>query len=496
MAMTTKLVRDTVHGYIKIPSSYFVDFIDKAIFQRLRNIEQTSIRVLYPSAHHDRFIHSLGTFHLAQTVFLSLKEREQFGTDIVLNDESLQHSFQIAALLHDYAHSPFSHIGEEFTKGLHKNSNETELLELASDSDFESDFKNSINTPAAHEVASALIALRSFKDTISSGYGGNPLLVARMITGCKFRNPNNRQQVENCLIELLNGPTIDVDKLDYILRDTWASGVKNASVDIGRLISALVFKKDQDDSLCVALSKRALSVIQNMVQARDFLYQWIVCHHKVVYDKHLLESAINDLGEALLKEVGSGTADDALRPLFSVESLIEPREIGKNFTTYLPSDGDIRFLLKHFCPDSNAAKQLLERRHSHPPAWKTFSEFTHHFRKELEPPGEEGKWKRNVETFLTRTKKKVEEEDWGTFCRVAPRLSMPKLGDMRIMISEDTVLCTYDDIFGRSDPPVCPYCYIFLREDIDTKDAIHELKDIARETAQKLLPQSPAPDLK
>lgn len=483
MANKTKLVRDTVHGYIKVPSKYFDDFIDTPVFQRLRSIEQTSIRVLYPSAHHDRFIHSLGTFHLAQTVLLSLIDREQL--EGVGSEDSLRQSFQIAALLHDCAHSPFSHTGEEFTKSLHKDSNEASLVQLADDPDFADDFKNALNTPATHEVASALLVLRLFKKPIIEHYGGNPLLIARMITGCKYRNPDGPQEkVENCLIELVNGPTIDVDKLDYILRDTWASGVKNASVDIDRLISSLEFIGGQDGSLRVALSKRALSVIQNMVQARDFLYQWIVCHHKVVYEKHLLETAIKDLGEALREKAALETADDALRPLFSVEALCKPVEIGKALTAYLPCDGDIRFLFKHFCSTSDATRQLLERRHSRRPAWKTFSEFAYLFRLELKGPGEET-WKQNAESFLSRTKREVESRSWGTYCRVAPKLSMSTLGNMLIAIEKDAEPCTYDSIFGRSDSPVCPYCYIYLQDGVDAGHVISHLKTLAREIASK-----------
>ncbi len=487
MATKTKLVRDTVHGYIKVPSSYFSDFVDTPVFQRLRNIEQTSIRVLYPSAHHDRFIHSLGTFCLAQAVFLSLKERGQL--DGIHNEESLRHNFQIAALLHDCAHSPFSHTGEGFTKALHKDGNEKKLLKLADDKDFERDFRDPENTktPAAHEVASALTVLQLFRETISKEYGGNPLLVARMITGCKYQNPESlRQRIENCLIELVNGPTIDVDKLDYILRDTWASGVKNVSVDIDRLISALVFK-DSRGSLRIALSKTALSVVQNMVQARDFLYQWIVCHHKVVYEKQLLENAIRDLGEALRKEVGSGTADDALRPLFSAETLYRRRKIGSSVTSYLPSDGDIRFLLKQFCPRSDAARQLLERKHNQRPAWKTFSEFTHHFRRELEPPSAGRTWKQNVPIFRASAEHEVASNSWGSFCRVDPSLSMPTLGNMLIVIDDDTEPCSYDSIFDRSESPICPYCYIYLNDGVDAKLVVDRLKTLAGEVASRSL---------
>jgi len=64
-----KIIRDPIYGYISIPGQYYIDFIDTPIFQRLRRIEQTSMRVLYPSAHHDRFAHSMGVYYLGSIAF-------------------------------------------------------------------------------------------------------------------------------------------------------------------------------------------------------------------------------------------------------------------------------------------------------------------------------------------------------------------------------------------------------------------------------------------
>lgn len=70
--MAGKLIRDTIHGYIEIPEIIINELIDTPVFQRLRQIEQTSMRTLYPSAHHDRFVHSLGVYHLGKLAFLGL----------------------------------------------------------------------------------------------------------------------------------------------------------------------------------------------------------------------------------------------------------------------------------------------------------------------------------------------------------------------------------------------------------------------------------------
>ena len=122
----TKIFRDSVHGYINVPVDYVTNFIDTELFQRLRHIEQTGMRILYPSARHDRFIHSLGTYFLGHKAFECFKRniyRSYHGiagkTDhyIIFEDEKenecfwdkCQLLFEIACLLHDCGHAPFSH---------------------------------------------------------------------------------------------------------------------------------------------------------------------------------------------------------------------------------------------------------------------------------------------------------------------------------------------------------------------------------------------------
>ena len=67
-----KLIRDSIHGYIEIPEIIINEIVDTSVFQRLRRVEQTSMRALYPSAHHDRFVHSLGVFHLGTLAYAGL----------------------------------------------------------------------------------------------------------------------------------------------------------------------------------------------------------------------------------------------------------------------------------------------------------------------------------------------------------------------------------------------------------------------------------------
>lgn len=109
-----KRLKDPIYGYINIPTQYMNRIIDTACFQRLRRIIQTSYSPLYSSAVHNRFVHSLGVFHLGEIastqIINEINKKFQFEFDI----ERIGEIFRIACLLHDVGHAPFSHTGEVF----------------------------------------------------------------------------------------------------------------------------------------------------------------------------------------------------------------------------------------------------------------------------------------------------------------------------------------------------------------------------------------------
>ena len=111
-----KQFKDPIYGYVKIPSDYVVNIIDSAEFQRLRRIVQTSYSPLYSAAVHNRFIHSIGVYHLgtiaAESVFCELKNNDSIKE--LVDWERIKKVFLLACLLHDVGHAPFSHTGEKF----------------------------------------------------------------------------------------------------------------------------------------------------------------------------------------------------------------------------------------------------------------------------------------------------------------------------------------------------------------------------------------------
>jgi len=132
-------IHDTVHGYISLPWEYAVRFVDTPQFQRLRRIEQSSVRALYPTARHDRFTHSLGVYHVGYLIvehFRKEWESKYFPDRLraiygkLFNDyEDIIESYKIACLLHDVGHAPFSHTLENYFGGKDISRQEEDLFE-------------------------------------------------------------------------------------------------------------------------------------------------------------------------------------------------------------------------------------------------------------------------------------------------------------------------------------------------------------------------------
>lgn len=264
-----KAFRDNVHDYIRIPDVIVHEIIDTPLFQRLRSVEQTSMRSLFPAARHDRFVHSLGTYYLGCIAFDRLVRNsrqpgaldhlaDEEGPDFRI-DEHLRRRrllFTLACLLHDCAHAPFSHTFERYydtclTEDGKPRLNEELKVEYAGDPDFLGDFATALrlDAPKPHERMSALMVRRYFRRGIELVFEHERLgevtetdfaLIARMIMGCTFEaRPTPLRSFDDCLIRLLHSPTIDVDGLDYSTRDTVNSGVNNASIDYDRLLGSL-----------------------------------------------------------------------------------------------------------------------------------------------------------------------------------------------------------------------------------------------------------------
>lgn len=141
--MKVKSIKDAIHGYIRLEEPFW-KIIDTAEFQRLKWIEQTSYRVLYPSARHDRFIHSIGVYHLGQKAIQGfLNNCDDKDAEIV---KKYKYSFLLACLLHDIGHAPFSHTCENLFSYKEKINNKNSKI----NKELLAEIKSHLDDPAYH----------------------------------------------------------------------------------------------------------------------------------------------------------------------------------------------------------------------------------------------------------------------------------------------------------------------------------------------------------
>lgn len=376
-----KNILDTVHGHILIPEEYLEKIIDTAEFQRLRRIEQSPIRSVYPSARHDRFIHSLGVYHIGQMIANQLyAEKEEWGIDV--DFDSVVKSYLLACLLHDVGHAPFSHTLEKYY-GTKKNLAKR-LADAVNTESFSHDIEGKEKEANFHEYVSAWVAVNRFSTEITE-LGGNPEFVARMIIGLFYTDKENHQ-IDNCMVSLLHGEVIDADRLDYTCRDVWASGYHTSSYDLKRLISALHIRKEPTtNDYVVCFDSNVVNEIDNVMTVKDFQMKYVFNHHTVVYDQYLLTSAIEHtayklFGEETKKkyEEESDAVSAAANKLCSVESMLQPLPLG-NLKLINPSDGDFICLMKQD-DDNKNFKEWYSRKYSRFAIWKTPDEFAGFFK--------------------------------------------------------------------------------------------------------------------
>lgn len=380
-----KIFRDPVHGNILIDKWVCDAFVDSDVFQRLRFVEQSSVRLLYPGARHDRFIHSIGVFHVAKKI-LNQVMHQFWDAGVNKKDcEKLRNCFLSAALLHDCAHSPFSHTGEELATLYCGERIEKLLVNVVHSPSFENDFYEAQENLHTHELASAYVAIRSFSKHFQT-YSIDKEQFARMIIGVRNKNTgqNKLLMAYNCLIRLINGFVIDADRLDYLMRDTWATGVCNASVDVDRLIAGLELDVNKG---VVCFRASALSSVVNAVAARDYIYTWILPHHKVALANLLLDKSMRALVAALSKSTqASQVKGNRMTDAQVGDLLFSPRRLIRGSAKWvsgevisLPSDGDLLYLMKKFIPKNPYVVAYLSREKRFVSLWKTYAEFSQIF---------------------------------------------------------------------------------------------------------------------
>lgn len=401
-----KLIQDPVHGYITIKPE-FVNILNSIQFQRLKHVNQSSFRVLYPGATHDRFIHSLGTYHLAEKAIQNFLKniKEDINNDILClstdTEELLSNTFLYASLLHDVGHAPFSHTGEKFfarkrTEDSQMRQIDVGLLDairglkeetIISENvyqEFVEEYKGLIrkNGPSPHEIVSATMLIKDRKefwkeDSDKIDYE----LATRMVIGLKYdpssgnEDYRHEKEIRNCLINLLNSKCLDVDKLDYICRDTKMTGFSNVQVDIERITTAFT-AVESSHGYELAFRKNMLSVIENVFRAKVEQGTWLISHPAVVYENNLIERCIDFIDKSETSQ-----KHNYVERVFSYEALTEQGICYRERNYRLLSDIDILTDFKHFGwrEENEAIHEYFDRSRRRKPLWKSYKEFLYFF---------------------------------------------------------------------------------------------------------------------
>ncbi len=260
--MKRKIINDPVYGFITIDNQLIYDLINHPWYQRLRRIHQMALaQLVYPGAVHTRLHHSLGAYHLMRYALFELKQKQ---IDITPQEEV---GAKIAILLHDIGHGPYSHALE----GMIVHDVHHESLSLA--------IMHQLNT----EFGGALqIAIDIFTNVYPKKY----------------------------LHQLVSGQ-LDVDRMDYLTRDSFYSGVSEGAVAYDRILKMITVHNGE-----LMVEEKAIFSIEKFLIARRLMYWQVYLHKTVVAAEQMLQKAIQRA-----KQIGAIPQSNNLSKLFEHKHL-------------------------------------------------------------------------------------------------------------------------------------------------------------------------------
>ena len=246
-----KIINDPIYGFISVPDDLLYDLMQHSYFQRLRRISQMGLSYLvYPGAHHTRFHHALGSMHMMQQAVKVLRFKQ-----VAISDEEEQ-ALYIAILLHDIGHGPFSHAMEQsIVEGVH------------------------------HEE----LSLR-FMDALNNEFKGKLSLAIEIFKGY-YHRPFFKQ--------LISGQ-LDMDRMDYLKRDSFYSGVAEGNINSERLIQMINVKDNQ-----LVVEEKGIYSVEKFLVARRLMYWQCYFHKTSVTAEQILTQILkrakelNEQGEKL-----------------------------------------------------------------------------------------------------------------------------------------------------------------------------------------------------
>ena len=236
---SAKIINDPVFGFIKIPRGLLYGIVEHPLFQRLNRINQLGLAsVVYPGARHTRFQHSIGAFHLMTEAVRSLQEKGNFIFD------SEAEAVEAAILMHDIGHGPFSHVLED-----------------------------TLIHGISHEEISLLMM-----EEINRHFNGQLNLAISIFKG---------DYPKNFLHQLISSQ-LDMDRLDYLRRDSFFTGVTEGNIGSARIIKML---NVIDDSLVV--EHKGIYSLENYLTTRRLMYWQVYLHRTCVAYEKVLVNMLN-----------------------------------------------------------------------------------------------------------------------------------------------------------------------------------------------------------
>ena len=324
-------IADTVHKYIDVPEKLFIDIIDTSEFQRLRRIIQLGgVSISYPSATHSRFMHSLGASHVANGITTELNRKHP---DILTKDDIVLCS--LTALIHDIGHGPFSHMFEDTIRMLCRNSQNPECKGKFEDFVRHENISEQIVLDGDSEIATILEREGFDRKRIGD------LIQGRSVDDKPFYNQIIRSQ-------------LDADALDYLMRDSVATGVSFGMYNLERLFAMFELTPQG----LITINEKGLQSIEQVVIALYMQFTRVYFHKTVRCWEYMLKLFISQI----LQELDEGkklavlpfVQDFSDKPYWKTLMTLTDDVIYTQLHYSASKEGDNPFLQK-------LAKEILQR---------------------------------------------------------------------------------------------------------------------------------------
>jgi uncharacterized protein len=301
-----KIINDPIYGFVTLPDDLVYDLINHPIFQRLRRIKQLGLtNLVYPGALHTRFHHAIGAMYLMTEALQVLKSK-----DIKITDEESRAAI-IAILLHDIGHGPFSHALEHtIVKGIH------------------------------HEDISTMLM-----DELNKTFNGQLTLAIKIFEG---NHPKK-------FLHQLVSSQLDMDRLDYLNRDSFFTGVSEGVVSSDRIIKMLNVKNGE-----LVVEAKGIYSVENFLISRRLMYWQVYLHKTVLSAEKLLVNILKRAKELSLNGMdlfATPALSLFLKNNFNKKDFIKQPELLQQFV--LLDDYDIMASVKVWMNNKDTVLSLL-----------------------------------------------------------------------------------------------------------------------------------------